>query len=126
MDFFLEMGPFRYPLITFTILILFNIFKHGLPVMQNKIVSKKTTEVGIDSIIFWGIMSVTTGILGQIIGIYSALGEIAKAKEISPQIIMYGFKISFTTTVYGFYVFLLSAFVWYILKRKFKQQIEEK
>jgi biopolymer transport protein ExbB/TolQ len=126
MKFFLEMGTFLYPLIIFTLLALYNAIRHGGTVIGKNVKEKDITSMGIDSIIFWGVVTLTTGILGQILGIYTALRAISAAADISPTIIMNGFAISFLTTIYGFYVFLVSALIWYFLKRRLKSIISEK
>lgn len=117
MNFFIVMGFWRWPLIIFTLLIIYNLVRYSPAVMKGKAVTE-SVRISIDSILFWGIMSVATGILGQISGIYNALNIIIKASDISPQIVMKGFSESFTSTIYGFYIFILSGLIWYFLKRK--------
>ena len=117
MNFFIVMGFWRWPLIIFTLLIIYNLVRYSPAVMKGKAVTE-SVRISIDSILFWGIMRVATGILGQISGIYNALNIIIKASDISPQIVMKGFSESFTSTIYGFYIFILSGLIWYFLKRK--------
>ncbi|MBN2857103.1 MAG: MotA/TolQ/ExbB proton channel family protein [Candidatus Delongbacteria bacterium] len=119
MNFFIVMGFWRWPLMIFTLLIIYNLVRYSPAVMKGKTVTE-SVRISIDSILFWGVMSVATGILGQISGIYNALNIIIKATDISPQIVMKGFSESFTSTIYGFYIFILSGLIWYFLKRKIR------
>ena len=119
MNFFIVMGFWRWPLIIFTLLIIYNLVRYSPEVMKGNRVAE-SVRISIDSILFWGIMSVATGILGQISGIYNALNIILKATDISPQIVMKGFSESFTSTIFGFYIFILSGLIWYFLKRKIR------
>ena len=119
MNFFIVMGFWRWPLIIFTLLIIYNLVRYSPEVMKGNRVAE-SVRISIDSILFWGIMSVATGILGQISGIYNALNIIIKATDISPQIVMKGFSESFTSTIFGFYIFILSGLIWYFLKRKIR------
>jgi len=55
-----------------------------------------------------GIFAIVWGIFGQSIGLFSALQAMEAAADISPQMIYGGLKVSFITTLYGTFIFLLS------------------
>lgn len=55
-----------------------------------------------------GIFAIVWGIFGQSIGLFSVLQEMEAAADISPQMIYGGLKVSFITTLYGTFIFLLS------------------
>ena len=74
----------------------------------------------INAILFLGCICALLGILGQITGIYLAVTYISKAPDISPQIVLMGFGHSFTTSIVGFWILLISSIVWFILKGKLK------
>ena len=59
-----------------------------------------------------GIFALVTGILGQLIGLYSAFTYIEAAREISPAILTGGLRISMITTIYGMIIFLISYLLW--------------
>ncbi len=59
-----------------------------------------------------GIFALVTGILGQLIGLYSAFTYIEAAREISPAILTGGLRISMITTIYGMIIFLISYLFW--------------
>ncbi len=62
-----------------------------------------------------GLFSVVTGILGQLIGLYTAFSAIEKAADISPALIYGGIKISMITTLYGIIIYLISILIWFVL-----------
>lgn len=55
-----------------------------------------------------GIFAIVWGVFGQSIGLFSALQAMEAAADISPQMIYGGIKVSFITTLYGMFIFLLS------------------
>ena len=62
-----------------------------------------------------GLFAFITGILGQLIGLYSAFTAIEKALEISPSILAGGLRVSMITVIYGVIIFLLSYLFWFLL-----------
>jgi hypothetical protein len=116
LDYFLQCGVWGYPLFAITIaidvLIIINI---------TRIVRGGTTDElrfynSINSILFWGAFSAVMGFLGQYTGIYIALGAIINAAEISPKMVMTGFRESFTTTLWGLNNLLGAAVAWAALR----------
>lgn len=55
-----------------------------------------------------GIFAIVWGIFGQSIGLFSALQALEGSPDISPAMIYGGLKVSFITTLYGMFIFLLS------------------
>ncbi|NJN25080.1 MAG: MotA/TolQ/ExbB proton channel family protein [Cyclobacteriaceae bacterium] len=55
-----------------------------------------------------GIFAIIWGIFGQSIGLFSALQAIEAAGDISPAMVYGGLKVSFITTLYGMFIFLLA------------------
>jgi len=62
-----------------------------------------------------GLFAFITGILGQLLGLFNALGAIEQAMDISPAIIAGGLKISMITPIYGILILLFSYIFWFIL-----------
>lgn len=82
--------------------------------------SKTIKSTNINAILVIGVTVGLMGVLWQILGMVMALEAIIEAADISPQMVMEGFKISFYTTIYGFIVFILSAAIWYVNKLKWE------
>lgn len=55
-----------------------------------------------------GVFAIIWGIFGQSIGLFSALQALEGSPDISPAMIYGGIKVSFITTLYGTFIFLLS------------------
>lgn len=56
----------------------------------------------------FGIMALAVGILGQLVGLFTAMHHIEGAGGVSPAILAGGFKISMITTMYGLIIFIVS------------------
>lgn len=69
-----------------------------------------------------GLFAMITGILGQLIGLYTAFSAIEKAGDISPSLLAGGFKISMITTLYGMIIFLLSLLIWFLMDSYLNKQ----
>lgn len=61
-----------------------------------------------------GLFALITGILGQLVGLYSAFSAIERASDISPAIIFGGIKVSMITTFYGILIYLISIILWFV------------
>lgn len=55
-----------------------------------------------------GIFAIVWGIFGQSIGLFTALQILESAPDVSPAMIYGGIKVSFITTLYGTFIFLLA------------------
>ena len=62
-----------------------------------------------------GLFAFISGILGQLIGLFSALSAIEQAMDISPAILAGGLKISMIPPIYGILILLISYIFWIIL-----------
>lgn len=62
-----------------------------------------------------GTFAIIWGIFGQSIGLFSALQAMEATADISPQMIYGGLKVSFITTLYGMFIFLMARLISLIL-----------
>jgi len=62
-----------------------------------------------------GLFTMITGILGQMIGLFSTFIAIEGAGDISPAMIAGGLKISMITSLTGVVIFLISIAIWFLL-----------
>ncbi|WP_027137780.1 MotA/TolQ/ExbB proton channel family protein [Gaetbulibacter saemankumensis] len=65
-----------------------------------------------------GIMTLSFGILGQIIGLYSAFKGIEQMGQVSQAMMAGGLKVSSITTIYGLLIYILSIILSLINKYK--------
>ncbi|MDZ7607244.1 MAG: MotA/TolQ/ExbB proton channel family protein [Cyclobacteriaceae bacterium] len=64
--------------------------------------------LSINDIKAFGIFAIVWGVFGQSIGLFSALQAMEAAGDISPAMVYGGLKVSFVTTLYGMFIFLLA------------------
>lgn len=70
-----------------------------------------------------GLFALIIGILGQLLGLFSAFKAIElKAVEVSPSLIAGGFKVSMITTIYGLIIFALSILIWFGLNSRLERK----
>ena len=63
-----------------------------------------------------GLFALIIGMLGQLIGLFSAFEAIELgAVQVSPALLAGGFKVSMITTLYGMLIYALSFMVWFAL-----------
>jgi hypothetical protein len=61
-----------------------------------------------------GLFAMVTGILGQLIGLYTAFSVLETAADISPSMVYAGLKVSMITTLYGIAIYLISLLIWFV------------
>ena len=71
-----------------------------------------------NSIVLLGIFSALFGILGTYIGVKNALDVVTAINNISPEILINGFKISLITAYAGAIIMFFSVLVWYYFVNK--------
>jgi biopolymer transport protein ExbB/TolQ len=76
-------------------------------------IKKDTSSRHIDLIKSVGLFALVFGLLGQFIGLYSALSMIESAGAISPAILAGGLKVSSITSIYGMIIFVISYLIWF-------------
>lgn len=68
-----------------------------------------------------GLLAAVTGILGQLIGLFSAFEHIQQVGTVSPAILAGGFKVSMITTMYGIIIYLFAIALSILIKTKFQR-----
>jgi hypothetical protein len=66
-----------------------------------------------------GLLALITGIIGQLIGLYSAFVTVEQVGDVSIAVLMGGLKISSITTIYGAFIYLVSLLIRIFQKPKF-------
>ena len=106
MDIILNGGPFMLVLaVIFAIILFFSIKNINEPYKTN-------------SIVLLGIFSALFGVLGTYIGVKNALNVVTAINNISPEILINGFKTSLITAYAGAMIMFFSSLVWYYLVKK--------
>jgi hypothetical protein len=115
------MGMYRYPMLLIAATVAVLTIRKVIDLWVRKDLPPYRLERGLHAILFWGAICAVLGILGQTSGIFNALGAIIKATEISPNIVARGFAESFTTTIFGLEVLVVSAIAWFILYTRYRK-----
>ena len=106
LEILLNGGPFMTVLAVIFSIILFLLIKNiNEPYKSN-------------SILLLGIFSALFGILGTYIGVENGLNVVTAVNNISPEILMNGFKTSLITAYAGAIIMFFSSFVWYYFIKK--------
>lgn len=59
-----------------------------------------------------GLLALVVGILGQMIGLFSAFQAIEQMGSVSPAMLAGGLKVSSITTIYGLIIYAVSLLLW--------------
>ncbi len=65
-----------------------------------------------------GLLAAITGILGQLIGLFSAFEAIQQMGSVTPAILAGGLKVSMITTMYGIVIYLIAIILSLILRMR--------
>jgi len=110
---FSQGGPLFMGILSLILLALLIVF-----VMS--IMNKKGDEKQLNESIQWlksiGTLGLVVGILGQLIGLFSAFSVMETGQEISPAILAGGLKVSMITTLYGILIYIIHLLCSMILK----------
>ena len=106
LEILLNGGPFMMVLaVIFSIIIFLSIKNINEPYKTN-------------SIVLLGIFAALFGILGTYIGVKNALNVVTVINNISPEILINGFKTSLITAYSGAIIMFFSSLVWYYFVKK--------
>ena len=92
--------------------------KKAIALFGNNDQPVETLKKGVNEIVQVGLFALVFGIFGQCIGLYGAFVAIQEMGDVSPALLAGGLKVSMITTLYGFFIFLLSYISWFVLKSK--------
>jgi len=100
---FYQGGPLFMGILTLILISLLVVFILSLIRKGNE----KHTNNSLQWLKSLGILGLVVGILGQLIGLYSAFSIMETGTEISPSMLAGGLKVSMTTTLYGFLIYII-------------------
>ena len=118
---FVQGGVYMWPLLLFAIIIVGLSVKKIIDLFFKKDLNQLQLENGINSILFWGGLSLLLGFLGHYHGMYLAMLAISRASDISPAIVAMGYGVSLITVMFGLLNLLFAAIVWFVLRWRLKK-----
>ena len=120
------MGVFFYPMLVIAAAVAVLVVRKAVDLGGSKQLPPYRLEKGLHAILFWGIVALLLGVLGQHMGMYNALSVISRAAELSPQVIAMGLAQSISTTIFGLLILIVSAIAWFVLYTRWRARIAQK
>ena len=96
----------------------------AISIANGKAADKESFRYQLRYIKSLGLFTMITGILGQMIGLFSAFIAIEAAGDISPAMIAGGLKISMITSLTGIIICLISIAIWFLLDLWYQKTIK--
>jgi hypothetical protein len=118
-EFFMWMGPFKWPMIIVALLTLVLIVKKAIELSIPSL-SNERKAAGVNAILYWGVFNMAFGFFGQTVSLWAALREIIAASDISPAIVLIGFYGSFVSTLFGTGNLIIAALAWWLFRYRLK------
>lgn len=114
------MGVFFYPMLVIAAAVVVLVVRKAVDLGGAKELPPYRLEKGLHAILFWGIVALLVGVLGQHTGMYNALSVISRASELSPQVIAMGLAQAISTTIFGLLILIVAAIAWFVLYARWR------
>ncbi len=108
------MGILTIILFVIIIIALFNLFL----ILKRDYKNLDETRRKLGYIKSLGLFALVTGMLGQMVGLYSAFGVIENVGDVSTGLLAGGLKVSLISPLYGGLIFLISYLLWVLIDWK--------
>lgn len=115
---FIMGGPYMIPLSLLAVVTLALAAKKATELVTRTAVDRESLTRGLDAILFWGVISVVLGFLGQFTAMYKSLTIIRSAGLINPSLVAEGVAVSLITTIYGLAILAVSSILWFALRSR--------
>jgi biopolymer transport protein ExbB/TolQ len=121
LTFFYQGGIFMWPLLAIAIIIIYLSVNLVIKLSAKDHPHHNKLKIDINTILFWGAISVVLGVFAHFSGVYLALEAIRRAHDVSPAIVAHGYALSLITVLSGLFIFLISALIWLALRWWYKK-----
>jgi len=112
-ELFSQGGPLFMGILTLILLSLIVVFVISI--------AQRGDEKQLNQSVHWlksiGTLGLVTGILGQLIGLFSAFAHLETVESISTDMLVGGLKVSLITTLYGMLIYIVHLFFVMVLRR---------
>ena len=88
---------------------------NAIPIFTHKVAEVSVTRHKLGYIKSLGLLALVFGLLGQLIGLYSAFQAIETMGEVTPAMLAGGLKVSSIPSLYGMIIFVLTYLIWFLL-----------
>lgn len=116
MNLIVAAGPFGILLVVLALAIVALALRTIVRTVKRDGIDSPKFRNGLNAVLFWGCVSAAIGLLGQFSGLWISLNVISQAETINPSLVFQGLMASFSSTILGFVVMILSAVAWFTLK----------
>ena len=117
-------GALMWPLLLILICIIIFSIKKAIDIYTGKNLDRVHSSSSLNTILFWGLISIVIGFLAHFWGLYMAMMSITHADDISPTIVAEGMAVSLITIIFGLLIFLISGIVWLFLRWQLNQKLQ--
>ena len=120
-QFFMFMGPWKWPLILIALIVLILI---GIKI-YDLLIKKNASKQYLNAILFWGFIAALLGIVGQLSATWAILVELMDAADISAPMVWTGYLSTYTPVLFGFIILLAAAICWWGLRNVYYSLIDK-
>lgn len=127
LELFYKGGPLFMGILTILLIVVVAVaIINGLSLVRGAIGNKEERLRKIGYTRSVGLFALIIGVLGQLIGLFSAFQAIELgAVQVSPTIIAAGFKVSMITTMYGIVIYVISLMLWLGLSMTVEKSLKQ-
>jgi putative Mn2+ efflux pump MntP len=123
-DWFVMGGSLFMSILTILLVIIVAVSVYfAVTIAGGKASEKKNFKEQLRYVKSLGLFTMITGILGQLIGLFSAFSAIEAAGDVSPAMLMGGLKVSMITSLTGIVIYLISIIIWFLLDLFYQKKL---
>jgi hypothetical protein len=123
LELFIEGGVLFMSILTLVALVMLSVaVVNGVAIFSGGVDNVANSRHRLGYIKSVGLFALVTGLLGQLIGLYSAFQYIEAAGSVSPAMLAGGLKVSSITSLYGMLIFVISYLLWFLLDVSLNRQ----
>ena len=123
-DWFVMGGTLFMSLLTILLVIMLAVAIYfAITIASGKASEKKNFKEQLRYVKSLGLFTMITGILGQLIGLFSAFTAIESAGDVSPAMLAGGLKVSMITSLTGIVIYLISILIWFLLDLFYQKKL---
>jgi putative Mn2+ efflux pump MntP len=123
-DWFVMGGTLFMSLLTILLVIMLAVAIYfAITITSGKASEKKNFKEQLRYVKSLGLFTMITGILGQLIGLFSAFTAIESAGDVSPAMLAGGLKVSMITSLTGIVIYLISIVIWFLLDLYYQKKL---
>ena len=120
---FMEGGPMMWPILFILGVILCLAVFTAIELFLRGGNNRSLVQNGLDGLLFWGIIAVVFGVLGQVVGHYKCFSAMAAHGLASPRVAWIGAAECLTSTIAGLAVFTVAGILWFLLRGRFHGRV---